>query len=689
VNILQFVRDAKLRTKLLAIAMAPLLGLTYFAGESFFERNAAAREAANVGTLVALAVRIGNVVHETQRERGATTLFVSSGGKAFQAELEAQRRDTDLRVSDLRAYLADTTRELPERVQKELGGAQRELDLLSGTRTRATQLAGDVKELIAYYTGLNEMLLSSIASITSATSSAQVTRSSSAYLSLLRAKENAGIERAQLSNVFVNKGFAAGQSFTVASIISRQQVYLRAFTELGSADVVAAYQGKARSEVFSRVEQFEKSAFAAAGPQDFTVDPKVWFEAATAKIDGLKEIEETLADALKARVSSDRAAARSAALLALLLWLVVTAIALGQTLLIVREITRPVARAVEVLAAVAEGDLSAKIEVQNKDEIGQITRALQRAVEGIRTALLETRAVANEVAGASEQLSSASEDISSGAQEQAASLEQTAASLEEITSTMNQNAENARQAAQLAGSSRDVAERGGRVVGSAVSAMGQITEASRRIADILTTIDEIAFQTNLLALNAAVEAARAGEQGRGFAVVAAEVRALAQRSAAAAKEIKGLIADSSTKVNAGSDQVNECGKALQEIVTSVKRVTDTVGEIAAASREQNTGIAQVNKAVSQMDQVTQANAAQTEEMSSTAAALSEQAKQLRKLVARFKLGDEAPETTAATSSPPAPKPMRRPPPVTARRAGNKRRGDSAPPNGLGKGFEEF
>jgi methyl-accepting chemotaxis protein len=690
-SIVQFAKDAKLRTKLLCIALAPLLGLTYFAGTTFFERSAAASEAARVGTLVELAVRIGNLVHETQRERGATALYVSSAGKTFQAELEAQRLDTNQRSSELRSYLAETGEELPERVQKELGAAQRELELLTPTRARATQLGGEVKEFIAYYTSLNELLLNSIAGIASTTSSAEVMRTSSAYLSLLRAKENAGIERAQLSNVFSNKAFAPGQLFTLSAVISRQQIHLRAFSELGPTEAVLAYQAKLRGDVFTRVDQFERSALGAASAQDFNVDPKAWFEAATARIDELKEIESTLTALLSARMSSDRSTARSAALLALCLWLAVTVLAMVQTLLIVRAITRPVARAVEVLGKVAEGDLSATIEAESNDEIGQITRALQRAVEGVRTALLEARTVSNAVAGASEQLSSASEDISSGAQEQAASLEETAASLEEITSTMNQNAENARHAAQLASGSRDVAERGGGVVASAVRAMSEITEASRRIADILTTIDEIAFQTNLLALNAAVEAARAGEQGRGFAVVAAEVRALAQRSSAAAKEIKGLIANSSTKVNAGSAEVNECGKALQEIVTSVKRVTDTVGEIAAASREQNTGIAQVNQAVTQMDQVTQANAAQTEEMSATAAALADQAKQLRKLVARFKLDDEAPEAAAAGPSLPPPKPARRPPPVTARRTGGgKRRSDSAPPNGLAsKGFEEF
>jgi methyl-accepting chemotaxis protein len=686
VNILQFVRDAKLRTKLLAIALAPLAGLTYFAGEIFFERNAAAREASHVGTLVELAVRAGNLVHETQRERGATALYVSSAGKTFQAELDTQRRNTDQRLSEFRAFSSEFGRELPERVQADIGAAQRELELLSGTRTRATQLAGQSKEFIAYYTSLNELLLNSIANIASGTN-AELMRTSSAYLSLLRAKENAGVERAQLSNVFVSKGFAPGQLFTVATVISRQQTHLRAFIELGPAEVVATYQAKARGEVFARVEQFEKSAFAASSPQEFDVDPKTWFEAATARIDGLKEIEELMVQALHAGVSSDRSSANSAALLALGLWLAVTVLALGQALLIVRAITRPVATAVDVLVGVAGGDLSAKLEASSQDEVGQITRALDRAVDGMRAALVETRDVANGVSAASDQLSSAAEDISSGAQEQAASLEETASSLEEITSTMNQNAGNARHAAELASRSREVAERGGRVAASAMRAMGEITEASRRIADILTTIDEIAFQTNLLALNAAVEAARAGEQGRGFAVVAAEVRHLAQRSASAAKEIKGLIADSSSKVNTGSEQVNECGKALQEIVTSVNRVTDTISEIAAASREQDLGIAQVSKAVTQMDQVTQANAAQTEQMSATAASLAEQAKQLRTLVARFKLGDDAAEPVAS-ASPPAPKPIRKAPPSTARRP-TKHRRTSAPPNRPVASFEEI
>jgi len=256
-------------------------------------------------------------------------------------------------------------------------------------------------------------------------------------------------------------------------------------------------------------------------------------------------------------------------------------------------------------------------------------------------ALIEVDLIARDVATASQHLAAASEQLSSGAQESAASLEETASSLEEMTATVRQNADNADQANSLANSSRETAEQGGEVVASAVRAMGEINQASKKIADIITTIDEIAFQTNLLALNAAVEAARAGEQGRGFAVVAGEVRNLAQRSATAAREIKGLIQDSVTKVEAGSTLVNQSGETLGGIVQSVMKVTDIVGEIAAASREQSSGIDQINRAVAQMDSVTQSNASQTEEMSGTAVALSGQAEQLQKVVARFNLRTSA------------------------------------------------
>lgn len=320
-----------------------------------------------------------------------------------------------------------------------------------------------------------------------------------------------------------------------------------------------------------------------------------------------------------------------------------------------RIIARPLVRAVAVLEAVAARDFTHRLEYDSADEIGQMGKALNKALVEIGTALGEVRAVSGTVASAAHQLSAASQEIASGAQEQASSLEETASSLEEITSTVKQNADSAQQARQLASGSREVAEKGSQVVAEAIKAMAEINQASTKIADIITTIDEIAFQTNLLALNAAVEAARAGEQGRGFAVVAAEVRTLAQRSASAAKEIKNLIQDSVRKVDNGTELVNRSGQALTEIVTSVKRVTDIIAEIAAASKEQSVGISQVNQAVTQMDAVTQTNASQTEELSSTSQSLRSHAEQLQELVGRFQLHEGERERPSPPKHPAAPK----------------------------------
>jgi methyl-accepting chemotaxis protein len=305
--------------------------------------------------------------------------------------------------------------------------------------------------------------------------------------------------------------------------------------------------------------------------------------------------------------------------------------------LIARMVAKPLAQAVTILETVAGGDFTRRLDLDTKDEVGRMAKALNQAVTSIRSALQDVHIAANHTATASQQLSAAAVQLSSGTQEQASALGETAASLEQITGTIQQNAANAKQANQLAVATRDTAEQGRRVVADSVAAMRAISTSSKKIADIITTIDEIAFQTNLLALNAAVEAARAGEQGRGFAVVAAEVRNLAQRSAMAAKEIKALIQDSVQKVQDGSALVNQSGQTLEEIVTAVKRVTDIVAEIAAASQEQSQGIGQVNKAVTQMDQIVQANSAQTEELASTAQSLASQAQQLQALVGRFKL----------------------------------------------------
>ena len=317
--------------------------------------------------------------------------------------------------------------------------------------------------------------------------------------------------------------------------------------------------------------------------------------------------------------------------------------------MLIRSITRPLDSAVKLARAVAEGDLTQRIDVHSNNEVGQLMQALKDMNDNLVKVVAQVRMGTDTVATASTQIAAGNLDLSSRTEEQASSLEETASSMEELTSTVKQNAENARQANQLVVSTADVAAKGGQVVGQVVDTMASIKDSSRKISDIIGVIDGIAFQTNILALNAAVEAARAGEQGRGFAVVASEVRNLAQRSAGAAKEIKTLIEDSVGKVDAGGKLVDEAGKTMDEIVTSVKRVTDIMSEIAAASQEQSAGIEQVNQAIAQMDEVTQQNAALVEEAAAASESLQDQADNLSQAVSVFKL--EAGAYGARTESP--------------------------------------
>jgi methyl-accepting chemotaxis protein len=304
---------------------------------------------------------------------------------------------------------------------------------------------------------------------------------------------------------------------------------------------------------------------------------------------------------------------------------------------IARVVSQPLGFAVDVARRVAGGDLTADIEVRSRDETGQLMQALKDMNQSLQKIVGEVRSGTDTIATASGQIAAGNQNLSQRTEEQASSLEETAASMEQLTSTVKQNADNASQANQLAVSASEVALHGGTVVTQVVSTMGAINTSSKKIVDIIGVIDGIAFQTNILALNAAVEAARAGEQGRGFAVVAAEVRSLAQRSAAAAKEIKGLIDDSVEKVGLGSRLVDQAGTTMEEIVASVRRVTDIMGEITAASQEQTAGIEQINQAISQMDQVTQQNAALVEEAAAAAASLQDQAGVLADVVGAFKL----------------------------------------------------
>ena len=369
---------------------------------------------------------------------------------------------------------------------------------------------------------------------------------------------------------------------------------------------------------------------------------------------------------------------------------VVVAVVLGWML--VRAIVGPLHAAVKIAGGVAQGDLTQQIEVRTKDETGQLMAALKDMNDSLVEIVTRVRAGTDTIATASSEIADGNLDLSSRTEQQAGSLEETASSMEELTSTVKQNADNARQANMLAGSASEVAGKGGVVVAQVVETMGAINTSASKIVEIISVIDGIAFQTNILALNAAVEAARAGEQGRGFAVVAGEVRNLAQRSAAAAKEIKLLIDDSVEKVHHGAALVDQAGATMNEIVQSVSRVTDIMAEITAASQEQTAGIEQVNAAIVQMDQTTQQNAALVEEASAAAQSLQQEAATLARTVGAFRIAEgslrpaafaaPAPKASALPqlARPAAAKPAVKP----AKAAGSPARAATA-----GDGWEEF
>ena len=308
---------------------------------------------------------------------------------------------------------------------------------------------------------------------------------------------------------------------------------------------------------------------------------------------------------------------------------------------LMNAIVVPVRESKRVVELLAKGDLTDNMTGEFNGEFAELRDSMNECLSNLLNMVNDIREGSESIASSSSEIARGNADLSQRTEEQASSLEETASSMEELTGTVNQNADNARQANQLAAGARDQATKGGDVVSKAIGAMAEINSSSKKIADIISVIDEIAFQTNLLALNAAVEAARAGEQGRGFAVVAAEVRNLAQRSAAAAKDIKTLIKDSVEKVEEGTKLVDQSGATLDEIVDSIKKVSDIVAEIASASQEQAAGIEQVNKAITQMDEVTQQNAALVEEAAAASESMDEQANNLDELMKFFRVDEES------------------------------------------------
>ena len=731
----------------------PLLGLSYFSFTSVSDRNDVADEMHNVSPLANLAVEISRLVHETQKERGATAGYLGSKGKKFTDILPAQHGTTDTKIASVRQFLKDFDSDsYGAQFSAQLNETISRLDRLSEIRSSVINLNITVGKAIGFYTKTNAMLLGMVETMTALSNSGEITRNIAAYYNFLQGKERAGIERAVLSNTFAADTFGKGMFDKFRTLVSEQNTYASVFVSLATGDAREFYEQKMdnvavrevekmrstaasfhkRQELISQIrlhfgyggmihnfknyllrgrekdltnfednfikimehldeyaaldgltgdtltliktvrdtanayktalytsksmrkdgasiveiDQFVKisdgpalEAIDKLGEGHFGIDSVYWFKTQTTKINLLKEVDDWLSEALigHVKVLGDRAAAERIFFLLLAVASIVIAIIISYA--VARSITTNVVNTLNLLKDIAEGDgdLTQRLEVNGTDEIAQLADAFNTFANKIEEMVIEVKEVGQSIRVSAGEIAMGNTDLSHRTEEQASSLEETASSMEEMTASVNQNADNARQANQLVRSTRDLAAKGGETVQRTVTAMEDINNSSRKVADIISVIDGIAFQTNLLALNAAVEAARAGEQGRGFAVVAGEVRNLAGRSAEAAKEIKTLIGDSVQKVEHGTELVDESGKTLDEIVMAVKKVADIVSEIAAASQEQATGIGEVGSAINQMDEVTQQNAALVEQAAAASESMEEQSNQLIEGMSAFKV----------------------------------------------------
>lgn len=595
---MKFFGSSELSRKLTFPVIVPLCGILFLSIVGILERRQTAVEMAEFHALSAFANHAGALIHECQRERGRSTGFLDNKGEKFGADLVTQRHATDAQAAELNIFLRESHLTGTVAFKNNLQRAETNWHQLENKRQSISSLELKSSECVQYYSEVIDAYIDAIGEIPKHGSNADVSTQFQAFLTILKAKEFAAQERVALSAAFSANSFSPGAFRRLTQIVAAQEDYVSVFSSLATEDQVDFLRQKMNSSSVDEVKKMREIAFEKSAAGSFGVKPDEWYDQITRKVDLYKEVEDKVGADLNQRSDSVQNAAETAlyAFFALTLGLI-----LVSALLTMRSVT-------------------------------SIANLLRYASETIFRSSVK-------VASGSKQIASAGQQLAEGVSEQASSIEETSSSLEELTSMTKQNAENAVQARGLSENARVAADEGNRVMGEMNLAMGEIKAASDQIGKIIKTIDEIAFQTNLLALNAAVEAARAGAAGKGFAVVAEEVRNLAQRSAAAAKESGGMIETAVLKANAGVETAKKVAANLVTIGANINKTNELLSEIAAGSQEQSQGIGQVNAGVQQIDKVVQANAANAEqsaaaaeEMSAQSIALMESVSELAQLV---------------------------------------------------------
>ena len=593
-------RNARLVVKLAVLLVIPLAGLVWLTGSGAMARRAEADQAARLATVVQFSVRLGNLVHEMQKERGLTAVFMSSNGTKLGTELDAQRRLVDGRRGELETFLTQRRGELSPSILRQLDPAVAAVGELAARRQDANALRVEPKVVINYFSDTHAALLASIGALASGTDNPELGRMATAYVQFLQAKEKTGVERANLANAFGADRFAEGQFFTVAAAIAAQRVLLAEFQLNAKPDVLATFQDRMRDPVVAEVSRMEQIALAKAAAGGFGVESAVWYEKMTAKINLMKQVEDFQSNALLTRAADVQSAADAALRGALLLALLLIGGTVALSIWLIRQITVPLNASVVALERLARGDFTVEVPVRSGDESGRIAQATNQAGNAMRTALRAFSHSAAELNASSEGLSGTSAGLAGAAgqtTEQAATVagaaEEISVNISAVASAAEQMAASIREIAQSAAMASQIAGQAVTEAEHTTTAVDKLGDSSAEIGDVLKTITSIAGQTHLLALNATIEAARAGEAGRGFAIVAGEVKELAAQTGQATEDITGKIA----AIQADAVASREAIARIREIII---QINDTQSTIASAVEEQLATTNEINRSLGEV-----------------------------------------------------------------------------------------
>lgn len=659
-------KNLTIRTKLLLLLLLPVLGLLYFSGHEMWSNYSTLRAMRKTEHLIGLSVRTGALVHELQKERGLSSGFINAKGEKFREELSGQRKKTDEQFQKLDSFIGGN-RDAVELVQTTLEAAAKQRGTIQEIRGKVDGLSIEGKDSFAYYSALNYSYLDVVAAVGRHSSHPEMMRSAISYFAFSKVKEEMGKERATLNAVISANAFTPETYQRTFGILAAQKSFMEGFHKFGSATAVAAYDEKEKSDVFKKVDELRNSVIEKGLQGNFGLAPEDWFKAITAKIDMMKGIEDGMAKELLEQASSAASKAQIMLVFSIGLSVVMGSLTLVLALLIGSSITKPLDSLVSMLQDIAqgEGDLTSRLPEDRKDEFGGVAHWFNRFVNNIHSIISQASTTTMQVATASNQLHSTAEQIATAAEEVASQSATVATASEEMSATSNDISRNCSMASDIAIRASEMAGNGATVVQETLRGMEQIAEKVResahtvealgarsdQIGAIVGTIEDIADQTNLLALNAAIEAARAGEQGRGFAVVADEVRALAERTTRATREISEMIKaiQSETggavasmeqgvvEVEKGMDSSRRSGEALQQILEGINEVTLQVHQIATAAEEQTAVTGEISTNIHQITDVVHQTANGAHETAGAASMLSQLANDLEKLVGRFKL----------------------------------------------------